>query len=103
MKKLKKGDNVFILAGKDKGKTGEIIKVLPFKNKALVQGVNLVKKHTKPSQTNKGGIESVEMPIHLSNLAFNDPKLNKASRIGFKFLEDGKKIRFSKKSGETIS
>ncbi len=103
MKKLKKGDSVFILAGKDKGKSGQIIKVLPFKNKALVQGVNLVKKHTKPSQTNKGGIESVEMPIHMSNLAFNDPKLNKASRIGFKFLEDGKKIRFSKKSGETIS
>ena len=103
MKKLKKGDSVFILAGKDKGKSGQIIKVLPLKNKALVQGVNLVKKHTKPSQTNKGGIESVEMPIHMSNLAFNDPKLNKASRIGFKFLEDGKKIRFSKKSGETIS
>ena len=103
MIKLKKGDSFFILAGKDKGKSGQIIKVLPFKNKALVQGVNLVKKHTKPSQTNKGGIESVEMPIHMSNLAFNDPKLNKASRIGFKFLEDGKKIRFSKKSGETIS
>ena len=103
MKKLRKGDSVFILAGKDKGKSGQIIKILPLKNKALVQGVNLVKKHTKPSQTNKGGIESVEMPIHISNLGFNDPKLNKASRIGFKFLEDGKKIRFSKKSGETIS
>ena len=103
MNKLKKGDSVFVLAGKDKGKTGQIIKILPVKNKALVQGINLVKKHTKPSQTNKGGIESIEMPIHLSNLAFSDPKLNKASRIGFKYLEDGKKIRFSKKSGETIS
>ena len=103
MRKIKKGDSVFVLAGKDKGKTGQVLKMFPEKNKALVQGLNLVKKHTKPSQTNKGGIESIEMPIHISNIAYNDPKLSKPSRIGFKFLEDGKKIRFSKKSGETIS
>ncbi len=100
--KLKKGDNVFVLTGKDKGKSGQIIKVLPAKSKALVQGINMVKKHTKPSQTSKGGIESVEMPIHMSNISFQDPKTNKGSRVGFKFLDDGKKVRFSKKSGETI-
>ena len=73
------------------------------KDKAIVQGVNIAKKHTKPSQTNKGGIESIEMPIHISNLSFLDPKSNKGSRVGFKFLENGKKIRFLKKSGETIT
>ena len=103
MKKIKKGDSVIVLAGKDKGKAGKVLKIISDKNRALVQGVNMVKKHTKPSQTNKGGIESIEMPIQISNIAFQDPKTNKASRVGFKFLEDGKKIRFLKKSGETIS
>lgn len=101
--KIKKGDKVVVLAGKDKGKNGEIIKMYPSSNKALVQGINIVKKHTKPSSNNKGGIESVEMPIHISNLSYLDPKLDKPSRIGYKFLDDAKKVRFSKKSGETIS
>ena len=100
--KIKKGDMVSVVAGKDKGKTGKVTKVLTKKSKAFVEGINLVKKHTKPSQTNKGGIETVEMPIHLSNLMMLDPKTNKPSRVGFKFLEDGKKIRFLKKSGETV-
>ena len=93
---------VSVVAGKDKGKTGKVTKILTKKAKAFVEGINLVKKHTKPSQTNKGGIETVEMPIHLSNLMMLDPKTNKPSRVGFKFLEDGKKIRFLKKSGETL-
>ena len=101
--KIKKGDSVFILAGKDKGKTGKVLKIFPIKNKALVEGVNMVKKHKKPTSNNKGGIESMEMPIHLSNVSYLDSKTNKGSRVGFKFLEDGKKIRFLKKSGETIS
>ena len=100
--KIKKGDMVSVVAGKDKGKTGKVTKILTKKAKAFVEGINLVKKHTKPSQTNKGGIETVEMPIHLSNLMMIDPKTNKPSRVGFKFLEDGKKIRFLKKSGETL-
>ena len=100
--KIKKGDMVSVVAGKDKGKTGKVTKILTKKAKAFVEGINLVKKHTKPSQTNKGGIETVEMPIHLSNLMMLDPKTNKPSRVGFKFLEDGKKIRFLKKSGETL-
>ena len=101
--KIKKGDSVFILVGKDKGKTGKVLKVFPQKNRALVEGVNMVKKHSKPSSNSKGGIESIEMPIHISNLSYLDIKTNKGSRVGFKYLEDGKKIRFLKKSGETIS
>ncbi len=103
MKKIKKGDSVFVISGKDKGKIGKVLKMLVEKDKAIVQGVNIAKKHTKPSQTNKGGIESIEMPIHISNLSSLDPKSNKGSRVGFKFLENGKKIRFLKKSGETIT
>ena len=79
MKKIKKGDSVIVLAGKDKGKAGKVLKIISDKNRALVQGVNMVKKHTKPSQTNKGGIESIEMPIQISNIAFQDPKTNTAS------------------------
>ena len=100
--KIKKGDMVSVVSGKDKGKSGKVTKILTKKSKAFVEGINLVKKHTKPSQTNKGGIETVEMPVHLSNLMMLDPKTNKPSRVGFKFLKDGKKIRFLKKSGETV-
>tara|TARA_B100001027_G_C16078406_1_gene246139 strand:+ start:202 stop:513 length:312 start_codon:yes stop_codon:yes gene_type:complete len=103
MMKIKKGDSVFVICGKDKGKTGQVLKIFPAKNKALIQGINMVKKHNKPSANTKGGIENIEMPIHVSNLAYNDPKLNKPSRIGYKILEDGKKVRLSKKSGETIT
>jgi large subunit ribosomal protein L24 len=105
--KIKKGDNVIVLSGKDKGKNGKVLKILKSKIddriKAIVEGVNVVKKHTKQSATNKGGIESIEMPIHLCKLALQDPKTLKPSRVGFKKLEDGKKVRFAKKSGETLN
>lgn len=100
--KLKKGDKVVVLAGKDKGKSGEILKMIPTDNKAVVQGVNMVKKHVKPSQSGPGGITEKELPINVSNLAIADPKDGGASRIGFKTLKDGKKVRFAKKSGEVI-
>ena len=104
--KIKKGDSVFILSGKDKGKTGKVLKILKKSDtadKAIVEGVNIVKKHTKQSATQKGGIESVEMPLFISKLSWIDPKTSKPSRVGFKFLKDGKKIRFAKKSGETLN
>ena len=104
--KLKKGDEVIVLTGKDKGKTGKILKIIKGKNKttkAIVEGANIVKKHTKQSATQKGGIESIEMPMHLCKLSLIDPKTTKASRVGFKFLKDGKKVRFFKKSGETLN
>ena len=104
--KIKKGDSVIILSGKDKGKTGKILKILKNKDKqdkAIVEGANIVKKHTKQSATQTGGIESIEMPMFLSKLSLLDPKTSKPSRVGFKFLKDGKKVRFSKKSGETLN
>ena len=104
--KIKKGDSVFILSGKDKGKTGKVLKILKKSDtadKAIVEGVNIVKKHTKQSATQKGGIESVEMPLFISKLSLIDPKTSKPSRVGCKFLKDGKKIRFAKKSGETLN
>ena len=104
--KIKKGDDVIVLSGKDKGKTGKILKIIKGKNKttkAIVEGANIVKKHTKQSATQKGGIESIEMPMFLSKLSLLDPKTSKPSRVGFKFLKDGKKVRFSKKSGETLN
>ncbi|HUD52393.1 50S ribosomal protein L24 [Parvibaculum sp.] len=100
--KIKKGDKVVVLAGKDKGKKGAVLAVLPKENRALVQGVNLVKRHTKPSQTTTGGIVSREASIDLSNLAIEDPKTGKPTRVGFKTLEDGRKVRVAKASGETI-
>ncbi|MBL1235254.1 MAG: 50S ribosomal protein L24 [Rhodobiaceae bacterium] len=100
--KIKKGDKVVVLAGKDKGKQGDVIGIFPSDEKALVQGVNMVKRHTKPTQTSQGGIESREAKIHLSNIAVVDPKEGKATRVGFKTLEDGKKVRVAKVSGEVI-
>lgn len=100
--KLKKGDKVVVLAGRDKGKRGEILKMIPADGKALVQGVNLVKRHQKPGQQGPGGIESKEAPIRLSNIAIEDPKDGKPTRIGFKFLKDGKKVRVARRSGEVI-
>ena len=100
--KVKKGDKVVILTGKDKGAKGEILKVFPEASRVLVQGVNLVKKHQKPSATGSGGIESVERPIHVSNVALMDPKTEKPTRVGFKVLKDGKKVRVARRSGETI-
>lgn len=100
--KIKKGDNVVVLTGKDKGAKGEILKVFPEESRVLVKGVNLVKKHQKPSMAGSGGIESVERPIHVSNVALMDPKTEKPTRVGYKVLKDGKKVRVAKRSGETI-
>ncbi|NMJ40456.1 50S ribosomal protein L24 [Roseomonas sp. JC162] len=101
--KIRKGDRVQVLAGKDKGRQGEVIKVMPTEGRALVQGVNLVKKHEKPQGMGRpGGIQEKEAGIHLSNLALLDPKSGKPTRVGFKVLEDGKKVRVAKASGEVL-
>lgn len=100
--KIKKGDKVVVLAGRDKGKAGEVVKVLPKDNRALVRGVNLVKRHTKQSAQSEGGIISKEATIDLSNIAIADPKDGKATRVGFKVLDDGRKVRFAKRSGDLI-
>ncbi|TNE63344.1 MAG: 50S ribosomal protein L24 [Alphaproteobacteria bacterium] len=101
--KLKKGDKVVVVAGKDKGKRGEILSVLPSEGRAVVSGVNLIKKHNRPTQVSAGGIETKEAPIQLSNLMIEDPKDGAPTRVGFKILEDGRKVRFAKKSGEVIN
>jgi large subunit ribosomal protein L24 len=100
--KIKKGDKVVVLAGRDKGRTGEVLKVMPTEERALVRGVNLVKRHTRQTAQTEGGIISKEATIHLSNLACADPKDGKASRVGFKILDDGRKVRVAKRSGEMI-
>lgn len=101
--RIKKNDTVVVLAGEDKGKTGKVLKVLVEKNRALVEGVNMVSKSTKPSAKNpQGGIVKQEAPIHISNLSLVDPKSGKATRVGIKVTEDGKKVRIAKKSGEEI-
>ena len=99
--KLKKGDEVIVLAGKDKGKTGKIIKVLPKEMKAIVSEINRVKKNQKPDNNQPGGILDKEMPMHISNLSFYDPELKKGVKIGYKFNND-KKIRINKSSGKEI-
>ena len=100
---IKKNDTVVVLAGEDKGNTGKVLKVLVEKNRALVEGVNMVLKSTKPSAKNpQGGIVKQEAPIHISNLSLVDPKSGKATRVGIKVTEDGKKVRIAKKSGEEI-
>ena len=100
---IKKNDTVVVLAGEDKGKTGKVLKVLVEKNRALVEGVNMVSKSTKPSAQNpQGGIVKQEAPIHISNLSLVDPKSGKATRVGIKVTEDGKKVPIAKKSGEEI-
>ncbi|MDE0724894.1 MAG: 50S ribosomal protein L24 [Alphaproteobacteria bacterium] len=100
--KLKKGDDVVVVSGRDKGKTGSILRVLREDDRVLVDGVNMVKRHTRPSQTQAGGIVAKEAPIHISNVALADPKDGSATRVGYKFLEDGRKVRFAKQSGEVI-
>jgi large subunit ribosomal protein L24 len=100
--KVKKDDEVVVIAGKYKGKKGKILKVLPKDNKVIVSGVNLVKKHTKASKTSEGGIITKELPIHISNVSHIDPKLAKPTKIAFKILDDGSKVRVAKKSGEII-
>ena len=100
--KIKKGDKVVVLSGKDKGKTGEVTRVLPKDDRVVVSGVNTVKRHQRPTQTNAGGIEEKDAPIHVSNVALADPKSGEPTRVGFKTLKDGQKVRVAKKSGEVI-
>ena len=101
--KIKKGDNVIVLAGRDKGKRGEVFQVMPKEGRALVRGVNMVRRHQKQTAQEQGGIVSQEASIDLSNLALEDPKDGKPTRVGFKTLEDGRKVRIAKRSGEVIS
>jgi large subunit ribosomal protein L24 len=100
--KIKKGDKVVVLTGRDKGRSGEVIEVHPSDARALVRGVNMVKRHQKQTAQQEGGIISKELPIHLSNLAVADPKDGKPTRIGFKVLTDGKRVRIAKRSGVEI-
>ena len=100
--KIKKGDRVVVLAGRDKGRTGEVSQVMPKEERALVAGINMVKRHQKQTQQQEAGIISKAAPIHLSNLALMDPKDGKPTRVGFKVLDDGRKVRFAKRSGDLI-
>ncbi|TYC56337.1 50S ribosomal protein L24 [Rhodobacterales bacterium] len=100
--KIKKGDTVVVLTGRDKGKTGEVIQMMPSDNKALVRGINMVRRHQKQTQSQEAGIVSKEAPIHLSNVALADPKDGKATRVGFKIQDDGTKVRVAKRSGDLI-
>ena len=100
--KIKKGDKVVVLIGRDKGRTGEVIQVMPKEERALVRGVNVVKRHQRQTANQEGGIISKEAPIHLSNIAIADPKDGKPTRVGFGVLEDGTKVRVAKRSGERI-
>jgi large subunit ribosomal protein L24 len=101
--KIKKGDKVIVLTGKDKGKQGEVLSVSPTENRAVVAGINVAKRHTKQTASTEGGIVNKNMPIHISNLALRDPKDGKATRVGYKTLADGKKVRISKRTGEVIN
>ncbi len=100
--KIKKGDNVVVISGRDKGKAGEVLRVLPVETRAVVQGVNIARRHTKPRMGEPGGIIEKELPIHISNLAHVDPQSGKPTRVGHKFLEDGRKVRVARRSGEVI-
>jgi large subunit ribosomal protein L24 len=100
--KIKKGDSVVVLTGRDKGKRGEVIEVRPTENRAVVRGINVVRRHQRQTASQEGGIISKEAAIQISNLALEDPKDGKPTRIGFRILEDGKKVRFAKRSGEII-
>lgn len=101
--KIKKGDKVIVRTGKDRGKSGEVLKVLVNENRVLVQGINVAKRHEKPSMQSQGGISNKELPVHISNVALADPKDGKATRVGFKTLDDGTKTRFAKRSGEVVN
>lgn len=102
IKKVRKGDTVIVLAGRDKGSRGSVLKVLPKQERLIVQGVNIVRRHTRQTQTQAGGIVEKEATIHVSNVALIDPSTDKATRIGFRTLEDARKVRFAKASGEVI-
>ena len=101
-KKIRKGDNVQVLTGKDKGKTGDVLKVLRDEHRVIVQGVNIVKRHTAPSQNNPGGIDQKESAVHISNVSLVDPESGRPTKVGFKLLEAGRKVRVARGSGEMI-
>jgi large subunit ribosomal protein L24 len=100
--KIKKGDHVVVVTGKDKGKHGEVLKMLPAENRAIVKGVAMVRRHQRQTASQEGGIITKEAPIHISNIALEDPKDGKPTRVGYKFLKDGRKVRFARRSGEVI-
>jgi large subunit ribosomal protein L24 len=101
--KIKKGDEVLVIAGKDKGKKGAVLKVIPEERRVVVAGVNKVKRHTKPGRQGAGGIIEKELPLHASNVMLVDPKSGKGTRVGYKTLNDGTKVRVARRSGETIN
>ena len=100
--KIKKGDRVIVTTGRDKGKKGEVLKVMPAENRVIVKGVAVVRRHQRQTASQEGGIISKEGPIHVSNIALEDPKDGSPTRVGYKFLKDGRKVRFAKRSGEII-
>jgi large subunit ribosomal protein L24 len=100
--KIKKGDEVVVTAGRDKGKKGKVLGVLRAENRALVEGVNMVRRHQRQTASQQGGVVDKEAPIHISNLAIADPKDGAPTRVGYRFLADGRKVRFAKRSGEVI-
>lgn len=100
--RVRRGDNVVVISGRDKGKTGEVLRVDRERNRILVQGVNMVKRHQRPTQTSPGGINEFEAMLHASNVAVVDPKTDKPTRVGFKTLDDGRKVRVAIRSGEVI-
>ena len=100
--KIRKGDRVKVIAGRSKGKIGDVLRVIAVDQRVVVSGVNVIKRHTKPSRTGEGGIIEREAAIHVSNVALLDPKSEKPTKVGFRFLEDGRKVRFARASGETI-
>lgn len=103
MKRIKKGDTVTVLAGKDKGRTGTVLEMVNKSDRVVVQGINMVRRHQRQSQTSEGGIIAKEASIHISNVALVDPKDGKATRVGFKMNDDGTKVRVAKRSGEVIN
>jgi large subunit ribosomal protein L24 len=100
--KIRKGDEVIVISGRDRGKKGSVLRVIPTEDRVLVQGVNMVKRHTRQSMRQQGGIVEKETPIHISNISLVDPKSGKATRVGYRFLDDGRKVRFAKASGEVM-
>ena len=100
--KIKKGDNVVVITGRDKGKSGTVLRVMPKDSRVVVQGVHMAKRHTRPSAGQSGGIVEKELSIHLSNVALVDPKTSKPTRVGYKVLEGGRKVRVARRSGEVI-
>src|SRR6478736_8479537 len=100
--KIKKGDSVVVITGRDKGKTGEVLRVLPANSRVVVQGINVAKRHTRPRMGDPGGIIERELTIHVCNVAHIDPRSSKPTRIGYKRLDDGRKVRVARRSGEVI-